>query len=629
MKKKLYIHIGSHKTGTTSIQKSLFENASLLKEHNLVYFSRNPDGSQDFHHNLNKWFYGYSKKHNAEKLAKKLAGFSENVIISAEALSFVFFKDELLQLKKNLDKFFDEIKIIAYLRRQDQQLISHYNQSTKFYETPENVFFGTSSLALPKYQKHFRHYFDYHQKLSMWSNVFGEKNIVIRIFDKKTLFNGDAVSDFFNTLNIKYLDNTVHVNESSNFEKAKIGLLMNQAGVNNRLLRNIISKNLNSNNKFLPCREEAEKFYALYHDSNIKLNKMFDISDNETIFNEDFSMYPEEGNQLWTEDTANEAIGQMIESLNETYGSIDYNIIFQAALQLEKSNFDLSYQIMQMLYKILPQDPNIQNKWKNYIALMKSTKGRENNIPNKAASIGIFIISWENQHVNAKAIANEIMKFEKNVSIVYSDPDPNLSLETECKLIKRPNDLFWGDKFSACIKACDADIMLCIHADCSTDNWKKLIKNCQKAYTEIPKLSVWAPLIHGTGFPLTITNIMPIKDTPLHIVANTDGMIFSLDRHSINRMKKVDYSSNIYGWGISPLFCAHAFVTNRLVVVDKSVVVNHPMGSGYDRTEAYSQLNHFRHQFTTDEMIQNHLLSTYISSNRLKVKKSNQTEEHK
>ena len=78
----------------------------------------------------------------------------------------------------------------------------------------------------------------------------------------------------------------------------------------------------------------------------------------------------------------------------------------------------------------------------------------------------IFIISWSGQHENAYFIAEQIFKKNKNLCIIYSDPDPEFVLDAPCRVVKRPNELFWADKFKACLDTAGSEGMLVIHADC-------------------------------------------------------------------------------------------------------------------------------------------------------------------
>ena len=73
--------------------------------------------------------------------------------------------------------------------------------------------------------------------------------------------------------------------------------------------------NLDRNSKLMPSSKEAKKFYSIYRQSNQLLNNRFRIKKNN-IYDEDFSMYSESGNDKWNEDNANEAISNILIALN-------------------------------------------------------------------------------------------------------------------------------------------------------------------------------------------------------------------------------------------------------------------------------------------------------------------------
>ncbi len=68
--KKLILHIGSHKTGSTSIQNSLNNNDSLLNDNGYSYFNIDPSGSQ-VSTSTNSWI-----KLNRDSLKNKTGGAS-------------------------------------------------------------------------------------------------------------------------------------------------------------------------------------------------------------------------------------------------------------------------------------------------------------------------------------------------------------------------------------------------------------------------------------------------------------------------------------------------------------------------------------------------------------------------
>lgn len=231
-------------------------------------------------------------------------------------------------------------------------------------------------------------------------------------------------------------------------------------------------------------------------------------------------------------------------------------------------------------------------------------------------TLHIFIVSWAGQHANAARIAESLSGAADRLSIVYSDPDLALIPDAGCESIRRPNELYWGDKFKACLDACDEDLMLVIHADCQCDDWKGMAGKCREAHRKINNLGVWAPLVDWTPFDIANTVIATIDRSPLRVVAQTDAIVFSLSRPVADRMRRADYEKNIYGWGIPWMFVACAFSNNMLAVVDESVPVKHPQGRGYDENAARSQMNEFLQQLSPAELVQYRLLKSHIELNR-------------
>ncbi|MBN2824280.1 MAG: hypothetical protein JXQ76_03065, partial [Campylobacterales bacterium] len=300
MSKKLYLHIGTHKTGTTSIQKALANNRNKLNEKGLSYFYDNPDGTKSPIFNTHSWFSlnenflkdGLTIKFK-NKLSQEISKLSEEVIVSSENFSWLFNASELIELKKELEVYFDEIKIIIYLRRQEALTISHRQEGSKNLLRPASMFYGNEVTALPMHQGSFEPYLNYYEKIKMWSSVLGKESIIVRVFDKKVLYQGDAVADFFHLFGIEDIE-PVKSNVSSGFEKTKVGLLMNHINMPDGIVRNTIRAYLSNEGKLMPSKEEAMQFYAHYRQSNEALNQEFLISDNHAgIFDEDFSAYPQ------------------------------------------------------------------------------------------------------------------------------------------------------------------------------------------------------------------------------------------------------------------------------------------------------------------------------------------------
>ena len=126
-------------------------------------------------------------------------------------------------------------------------------------------------------------------------------------------------------------------------------------------------------------------------------------------------------------------------------------------------------------------------------------------------SMHLFIISWEGQHEKAISIAKSIFSATNQISIVYSDPNSDLTLDVDCQCIRRPNELFWGDKFKACLDVCNSDLMVVIHADCDCEDWSFLVHKCRSAMDQNPIIAVWAPLIDWTQWNIHRTRLYEIR----------------------------------------------------------------------------------------------------------------------
>ena len=337
--KKIFIHIGQHKTGSTSIQQALYNNSDTLKKNNLFYYRKKPNGKKDAH--VSSWIKPIRSDDyddlaiiiQPEKLAIEVSKLPGNVIISSEEFSWVQNKDVLSRFKNSLKKYFDSIVIITYIRRQDSQVVSYCQEEAKSGGgMKESRFFQCENRAVPKYKKYYDRYLDYNTRLSKWADVFKDENLFIRIFDKNHLYNEDVVLDFFKLIGIKKDIQSARFNASWGFEKTKIVYLMEKNKMN-KYFKNIIYQNLDNSSKLLPSRCEAMEFYSFYRESNKKLNSRFSLnSTNDSIFDEDFSIYPEESGDIWTEESANKAISNIICTINSINPSTLFYILIKTKL---------------------------------------------------------------------------------------------------------------------------------------------------------------------------------------------------------------------------------------------------------------------------------------------------------
>jgi hypothetical protein len=231
-------------------------------------------------------------------------------------------------------------------------------------------------------------------------------------------------------------------------------------------------------------------------------------------------------------------------------------------------------------------------------------------------SIHTFIISWAGQHANAAAIAGALAPSSGNVTIVYSDPDPEFAVDPRFDAVKRPNDLMFGDKFRACLERCRSDVLLLIHADCTCASWPELVKTCREAFDRFPEINVWAPTIDGTFYSVEATEITKLPENGLSVVAGTDAIVVAFRRETIDRFAAFDLKKNLHGWGVDWILICHSYANNMIAVVDRTTPVHHVKSRRYPRNVAWEQMTEFLEGLTPFEKTLYKLLRGYVEARK-------------
>ena len=294
-KTNVYIHIGTQKTGSSSIQHFLTNNRSLLKKHNIIY----PDFNEVTSSYLASFFgfgskqelINFNKTQNKEQQnifvderMTKIADKGYDIIISAEAFSSVWFpnvKDRLNEIKT----FFKDknVKIICYLRRQDYYLESSYNQVVK-----AGYFSGTIQEYINR-RKDLGNC-DLYSLISLYSKVFGKSNILVKTFEPKIQSEEKIFKDLLEIIGISEFNEfklpKIKVNRS--FSKEMIELIR-LIPVEFRLEMHKLLSRVEigrANDYFLSSPVERIRILEHFSESNKKVAKEFFGRNNETLFEE-------------------------------------------------------------------------------------------------------------------------------------------------------------------------------------------------------------------------------------------------------------------------------------------------------------------------------------------------------
>lgn len=294
----IIIHIGWHKTGTTSVQQFLLKNRLRLIEENNIYYPE--EGLLHCaHHNIAWILQGKKMTPWGEVLPIKggAEGYLVNVIENAKlnncntiifsSEEFCIFRlQEIQALYKALHQHINTVKIIAYIRRQDLIVESAYNMEIKWWGV-------RASLGFDQYIKNKEGYPDYYATLLNWGNTFGFKSLIIRPFEKKLFYQNDVRIDFCSQLGVDYSNLELEKelsNESLGPNSLEFLRILNSLAISKEMHELIVSKLLEYDKKnqspncvlFEP--EQRVNFMNPSNDSNKKLEK-FGLNVNSFMLN--------------------------------------------------------------------------------------------------------------------------------------------------------------------------------------------------------------------------------------------------------------------------------------------------------------------------------------------------------
>jgi len=278
MKKKLFVHIGTHKTGTTSLQVFLDKHQDDLLAQDFFYpkigWYHHAQHMLAFH--LQNVYPAHMPKPEDniwEQLNEIIESNNCNkVILSSEEFS-VIDKSAIEKLKNYLKNF--EVKIIVYLRSQVSLFESMYNQQVKDWKSPRkepiNFFLTMPELI---YQK-----FNYLENLKNWAEFFGKENIIVEVYkDYSTI---DSFSNIvgIDKSKINNSASTIDVNKSISLKSLEIMRLSKHLIKDEDIRKKLffLSTSLFSpfKNESLLAMEEKISFMEIYSNSNEELKNLF------------------------------------------------------------------------------------------------------------------------------------------------------------------------------------------------------------------------------------------------------------------------------------------------------------------------------------------------------------------
>lgn len=200
----LVLHIGSGKTGTSSIQGFLHHNRDRLADLGHLYprapgatrhirlgLSIQPDDSLEdriaWHRQGASSPEAFRKSFRRELMREIQESGLARVLFSDEAL-YGSPKEALRRLREFVDRIAGSLRLVVYLRRQDDHLVSRYQQVVKVGETKRLTEWAGDPGHSDTY--------DYYLRLSTWERLLEPDEFLVRRFEPDSFVEGSLLQDF-------------------------------------------------------------------------------------------------------------------------------------------------------------------------------------------------------------------------------------------------------------------------------------------------------------------------------------------------------------------------------------------------------------------------------------------------
>jgi hypothetical protein len=197
--KRVFLHIGFHKTGTTALQDAFAKNGELLSSSGILFprglsnWPSHPELAWSFAGNIFPW---QDKAYPVDEVIR----FYHELITEAPEDTIVLSSEELCRLNyypgtvARLSEVFagNDIRVIAYARSPRDFLSSRYRHEVQ--QGSETQSFA-DFLSHPDNLDSAR--FD--RRMIAWTSAFPGK-VQLRYYDRRSLINGNIVSDFLNVI---------------------------------------------------------------------------------------------------------------------------------------------------------------------------------------------------------------------------------------------------------------------------------------------------------------------------------------------------------------------------------------------------------------------------------------------
>lgn len=338
--RKAILHIGTAKTGSTTIQRLLAQNRQELLARGFAYptspgarnhFRLAIAGADPEAGNNMAWIIGEAGDAAAvacrfkQELADELETMPDSVRTVIFSNEHCYIKigsaEAAARLRDFLAPFFGEFRIVVYLRRQDEMAVSRYttrlraggvetrilpqagaarddDEADEEAAGEDGVEWAGRLARSPSQQN-----YDWAAMLDRWATAFGREAVCPRVFARDAFTGGDLMLDFQDACGMADVFEPGAPAQNSSLLPAAQEFLRHfnvvrregraRGGSSPQLpggIKRVMSQNYSGAGR-RPARADAEAYCAAFSESNERLRSSY-FADRDRVFSADFSKYP-------------------------------------------------------------------------------------------------------------------------------------------------------------------------------------------------------------------------------------------------------------------------------------------------------------------------------------------------
>jgi hypothetical protein len=397
----IFIHIGTEKTGTTTIQKLLHERRDVLLEHGYYFlrspgeennrelvaycmrpyciddffrdrFITTPERREEFRRDFHRRFM--------EEIAA-IPPHVHTVIASSEHFHSRLTADEEVEcLRDLLRPIFSNVRILTYIRPQVDVALSLYSTA---------LISGLSVEVADFVDQHCHAgspYFNYLDYLTRWERFFSSNALTVRLFDRAEFLNGNLLDDFLAALSRELVGSIDTSITSKNEQISALGQSVLKV-VNRQIPQFVEGVGLSSTNLDVVKTVSrtgtgtgvgisAERYFEIqsrFDDTNEAVRRDF-FGDRPTLFGErkprDYASGPSLEDEALLEAVvgvfSRAAMPSFYAEILDEAGREHTDTLARIAAELAKDDAQSAYDIMRVAQYIRPSDHFVSAKLMEY-----------------------------------------------------------------------------------------------------------------------------------------------------------------------------------------------------------------------------------------------------------------------